>query len=59
MIQEQMRDSKIRAQLEFLHPLKGLGEPEDIANTAVYLISDDCSWVTGVTIPVDGGYTAV
>ncbi|KGO49497.1 Glucose/ribitol dehydrogenase [Penicillium expansum] len=40
------------------HPLKGPGMPEDIARTAVVLASDDASWVTGVCLPVDGGYTA-
>ncbi|KZN89926.1 Glucose 1-dehydrogenase [Penicillium chrysogenum] len=40
------------------HPLKGPGMPEDIARMAVVLASDDASWVTGVCLPVDGGYTA-
>ncbi|KAJ5279994.1 NAD(P)-binding protein [Penicillium angulare] len=40
------------------HPLKGPGFPDDIARMAVVLASDDASWVTGVCLPVDGGYTA-
>lgn len=40
------------------HPLKGPGLPDDIAKMAVVLASDDASWVTGVCLPVDGGYTA-
>jgi len=36
-------------------PLKRLGEPEDIAGTAVFLASDASSWMTGQTIVVDGG----
>ncbi|KAJ5488006.1 hypothetical protein N7530_002306 [Penicillium desertorum] len=40
------------------HPLKGPGIPEDIARMAVVLACDDASWVTGVCLPVDGGYTA-
>ncbi|CAG8069081.1 unnamed protein product [Penicillium salamii] len=40
------------------HPLKGPGFPDDIAKMAVVLASDDASWVTGVCLPVDGGYTA-
>ncbi|KAF9893500.1 hypothetical protein FE257_010812 [Aspergillus nanangensis] len=40
------------------HPLKGPGCPDDIAKMAVVLASDDASWVTGVCLPVDGGYTA-
>lgn len=40
------------------HPLKGPGMPEDIARMAVVLASDDANWVTGICLPVDGGYTA-
>ncbi|HET6810602.1 MAG TPA: SDR family oxidoreductase [Acidimicrobiales bacterium] len=36
-------------------PLKRLGEPEDIAGTAVFLASDASAWMTGQTIVVDGG----
>ena len=39
------------------HPLGRLGEPEDVAHAAVYLASDESRWVTGVLLPVDGGYT--
>jgi NAD(P)-dependent dehydrogenase (short-subunit alcohol dehydrogenase family) len=41
-----------------LHPL-GLGRPEDVAGLAVYLASDESSWVTGAAFPVDGGFSAV
>ncbi len=41
-----------------LHPMGRLGRPEEIAATAAFLASDDASFITGVTIPVDGGYTA-
>jgi NAD(P)-dependent dehydrogenase (short-subunit alcohol dehydrogenase family) len=36
-------------------PLKRLGEPEDIANAAVFLASDAASWITGATLVIDGG----
>jgi len=42
-----------------VHPIGRLGEPEDIAGLAVYLASDESSWVTGAIMPVDGGYLAV
>jgi NAD(P)-dependent dehydrogenase (short-subunit alcohol dehydrogenase family) len=38
--------------------LKRLGRPEDIGYCAVYLASDESSWVTGADIKVDGGATA-
>ncbi len=37
------------------HPLGRLGEPDDIANAAVFLCSDASSWVTGTTTVIDGG----
>jgi NAD(P)-dependent dehydrogenase (short-subunit alcohol dehydrogenase family) len=37
-------------------PLKRLGEPEDIAGAAVFLCSDAAAWITGVTVPIDGGF---
>lgn len=38
-----------------LHPLQRLGEPEDAAALAAFLVSDEASWITGQTIGVDGG----
>lgn len=37
------------------HPLGRLGEPEDIARAAVFLLSDAADWISGVVLPVDGG----
>lgn len=42
-------------QLEQGLPLKRLGEPDDIANLAVFLASDKASWITGETYVIDGG----
>jgi NAD(P)-dependent dehydrogenase (short-subunit alcohol dehydrogenase family) len=39
-------------------PLRRIGKPEDIAYCALYLASDEASWVTGANITVDGGTTA-
>jgi glucose 1-dehydrogenase len=36
-------------------PMGRFGEPEDIARAVAFLASDDAGWVTGVTLPVDGG----
>jgi NAD(P)-dependent dehydrogenase (short-subunit alcohol dehydrogenase family) len=35
-----------------------LGQPDEIARAALFLASDDASFVTGACLPVDGGYTA-
>jgi len=40
------------------HQLGRFGRPEEIASAALFLASDEASFVTGVTLPVDGGYTA-
>jgi NAD(P)-dependent dehydrogenase (short-subunit alcohol dehydrogenase family) len=39
-------------------PMRRLGQPEDIAWCAVFLASDESSWVTGANFPVDGGVMA-
>jgi 3-oxoacyl-[acyl-carrier protein] reductase len=51
--------NSVRAERIAVHPLGRLGQPGDIAGLAVYLASDESSWVTGSILPVDGGYLAV
>jgi NAD(P)-dependent dehydrogenase (short-subunit alcohol dehydrogenase family) len=41
-----------------LHPMGRLGIPEEIASAAAFLASDEASFINGVILPVDGGYTA-
>jgi glucose 1-dehydrogenase len=43
------------ATLQRLIPLARLGKPEEVARVAVFLASDDASYVTGSTYYVDGG----
>jgi len=40
------------------HPIGRIGTPEDVANAALFLASDEASWITGIDLPVDGGYLA-
>ena len=39
------------------YPLNRIGQPEDVANAVIYLLSDASSWVTGTSIVIDGGFT--
>ncbi|MDQ1717182.1 MAG: hypothetical protein QOE71_849 [Pseudonocardiales bacterium] len=41
-----------------IYPLKRIGTPDDIANLALFLASDEASWITGAVYVVDGGKTA-
>jgi len=58
MIASMTNDDGTKEKLLAAHPFRGLGEPEDIAKAAVFLASEDASWITGVPLPVDGGFTA-
>lgn len=48
-------DAEGLARYEATVPLGRLNQPEDLANTAVFLASDDAAMITGTTIEVDGG----
>ncbi|KAF2684166.1 short-chain dehydrogenase/reductase-like protein [Lentithecium fluviatile CBS 122367] len=52
-------DPKQKEKLEAMHPFRGLGTPEDLARAAVFLASEDAAWITGVALPVDGGYSCM
>ena len=56
---EMIRDgSVIESAYEDLHPMGRLGQANEIADAVVFLSSDRASFITGVTLPVDGGYSA-
>ena len=40
------------------YPLQRFGQPDEVASAILYLASDEAAFVTGVALPVDGGYTA-
>ena len=51
------QNSEMKERILSLHPL-GLGEPQDVANACVFLLSDASKWITGTQLIIDGGYTA-
>jgi NAD(P)-dependent dehydrogenase (short-subunit alcohol dehydrogenase family) len=58
-MQEQVFDEEAKAQFEALVPRGKMGSPEEIATVALFLASDDSSYVNGMELIVDGGTTAV
>jgi NAD(P)-dependent dehydrogenase (short-subunit alcohol dehydrogenase family) len=51
-------DNEVRGFIAQAVPVGRPGQPSEIATAALFLASDDSSFVTGVALPVDGGYTA-
>jgi NAD(P)-dependent dehydrogenase (short-subunit alcohol dehydrogenase family) len=51
-------DPGSEAQVVALHPIGRIAEPEEIAEAAVWLCSDQASFVVGTAMSVDGGYVA-
>jgi NAD(P)-dependent dehydrogenase (short-subunit alcohol dehydrogenase family) len=53
------QDPGIVDRLKTMYPLRRLGRPEDIANAALFLASEESSFATGAVFVIDGGVTAV
>lgn len=51
-------DAEVSSQMASMTPWGEWGNVVDVAKGAVFLASDDAAWVTGVPLPVDGGYVA-
>lgn len=51
---ETLSDAQMRAESERI-PMQRLGSPEDVAHAVRFLLSDEAAYITGVTLPVDGG----
>ena len=50
--------NEIYEMMKQMIPLSRIGTPEDIAYGALYLASDESSYITGIELPIDGGYIA-
>ena len=48
---------KLLDELKAIYPLGRVGQPEDVAAAIAFLASDDAAWITGITLPVEGGLT--
>ncbi len=55
----QRLDKETRQMFESLIPRGKMGRPEEIATVALFLASDDSSYVNGVELSVDGGFSAI
>ena len=53
-----LEDPQAKAYFEEFHPMGRLGRPEEIAEAAVYFVSDESRWTTGSILAVDGGVMA-
>jgi NAD(P)-dependent dehydrogenase (short-subunit alcohol dehydrogenase family) len=54
---KQAREKMIK-EIKKMHIIERIGTPKDIAWAAVYLASDESTWVTGASFAIDGGYMA-
>lgn len=57
-IQSSTDPEAMRKTFENMNPLPGAPKPSDIAAAALFLVSDEAAFITGVALPIDGGYTA-
>lgn len=58
-IQQELFDEETMRQFESLIPRGKMGSPEEIATVALFLASDDSSYVNGMELAVDGGTSAI
>ena len=54
-----LKNEKISESIAKMHPLKRIGKGDDSASVAKFLLSDECDWITGQILGVDGGRSSV
>ena len=57
-VEEMLKDPRTKDFFENLHPMGRLGQPQEIAEAAIYFASDESRWTTGSILPIDGGVMA-
>jgi len=58
LMESRLKDAAVRTAMEARVPLGRLGSPDDVAQAALYLASDDATWTTGTILTGDGGIMA-
>lgn len=59
LVRHLVKDEKMKAQAANRHPLKRIGQVEDIAEVIIFLLSQKSSWITGQVMHVDGGLSKI
>jgi 3alpha(or 20beta)-hydroxysteroid dehydrogenase len=59
MLRDEMQEGAPIEDLVAGQPLKRIAEPHEISYGVVYLVSDEASYVTGITLAIDGGHSAL
>ncbi len=59
MTKELRSDQALMAEFLKGYPLGRFGKPEEVAQACLFLASDESAFITGTTLPIDGGYTAL
>ncbi|MGB5499976.1 MAG: SDR family oxidoreductase, partial [Maribacter sp.] len=53
------KEEEMFDKLSATQPIGRMGKPEEVANLALYLCSDEASFITGTNFPIDGGFVTL